>query len=240
MPVNPIITDEKPDTNVLKGNFSNKESRFAAILDAAESVFASSGFEGAKMRQIAERAGVAQGLIHYHFANKKNLFESMIARRSGQINNRRAQMLDSLFTNNARPTIEQVVDALFRPTIESGLSMAKSGGGFSRILVTTANSAEPREQALTERYYDPIARKFINAFLKAEPNLSKEDATWSYMFAIGVGMTMMAKTGRSLRLSDGVCDDGDIELMLQKITPYICGGIRALTQQKDETQKQGE
>jgi len=29
------------------------ESRFDAILDAAESVFASSGYEGAKMRQIA-------------------------------------------------------------------------------------------------------------------------------------------------------------------------------------------
>lgn len=204
------------------------ESRFGAILDAAEYIFASSGYEGAKMRQIAEHAGVAQGLIHYHFGNKEKLFESMVARRSGHINNKRAKLLDGLFVDSTTPSLEDIVTALFRPTIETGLSMAKDGGSFSRILVSFANSAAPREQGLAERYYDPIARKFINAFHKIEPRLSKADAVWAYMFAIGVGMTMMAKTGRSLRLSDGVCDDGNIDEMLKKIVIYICGGIRAL------------
>lgn len=180
------------------------------------------------MRQIAETAGVAQGLIHYHFSNKEKLFESMVARRSGHINDKRAELLDELFTNNTVPELEDLVSALFRPTIETGLSMAKDGGSFSRILVSFANSAESREQGLAERYYDPIAHKFIGAFRRIEPTLSKADAVWSYMFAIGVGMTMMAKTDRSLRLSDGVCDDGNIEEMLEKIVIYICGGIRAL------------
>lgn len=180
------------------------------------------------MREIAERAGVAQGLIHYHFATKEKLFERMVARRSGHINTARADMLAALLEAEGPLELRDVVEALFRPTIEAGITLANDGSAFARILVSMANSAEPRAQDLAEKYYDPIARKFIDALMLAEPELSREDAVWAYMFAIGVGMNMMARTGRSLRLSDGVCDDGNAELMLTKIVPFICGGIQAL------------
>ncbi|MEX0344274.1 MAG: TetR/AcrR family transcriptional regulator [Rhizobiaceae bacterium] len=203
-------------------------SRIAAILDAAEIVFARSGFAGASVREIAERAGVAQALIHYHFKTKENLFEAMTARRSGEINNARAAMLDELLVNPDTVELEHVVEALFRPTIEVGHSLAEDGGGFSRILVSVANSSDERDKRLAEIYYDPIAHKFIDALCRIEPGLTRKDAVWAYMFSIGVGMTMMARTGRSTRLSAGECDDSDIEDMLSEIVIYVCGGIRAL------------
>lgn len=203
-------------------------SRADAILDAAEQVFATSGFAGASMREIANRAGVAQALIHYHFNNKEKLFEAVIGRRSGEINDRRGELLDALLDDPAPPRLEKIVEALFRPTIEKGHSLAKGGGSFSRILVWFANSSDERDLKLAETYYDPIARRFIEAFCRMHPHLSRADAVWAYMFSIGVGMTMMARTGRSMRLSNGECDDSDIETMLQKIVIYVCGGIRAL------------
>ncbi|MFC3614336.1 TetR/AcrR family transcriptional regulator [Lutimaribacter marinistellae] len=202
--------------------------RFDAILDAAEQVFAASGFEGSALREIAERAEVAQGLIHYHFKSKEGLFEAVVARRSDQINGARARRLKEL-RGSAAPRLEAIVDALFRPTIEAGLDQARDGGAYARILVSFANSADPRDQALAETYYDPIAREYISALMEAEPGLTRPNAVWAYMFAIGVGMTMMAKTGRAHRLSDGLCDDGDADQMLDHIIPFICAGIRALT-----------
>ncbi len=204
------------------------ESRQDAILDAAERVFAVAGYQGAPMREIAESAGVAQGLIHYHFKTKEKLFEAMVARRSRQINERRAALVEELFAGATPPALEQIVEALFRPTIEAGLDLARDGGAFARILVSFANSADPRDQKLIETYYDPVAQTFIDALMRVEPGLSRADAVWAYMFAIGVGMTMMAKTGRPGRLSDGLCDDGDAEAMLARIVPFICGGVRAL------------
>ncbi|MFT4960452.1 MAG: AcrR family transcriptional regulator [Paracoccaceae bacterium] len=203
-------------------------SRFDAILDAAEQVFASSGYKGATMREIAEAAQVAQGLIHYHFNNKETLFEKVVARRSDEINDRRAKLLAALFEQNDRPELSDIVDALFRPTIETGLNLARDGGAFARILVSFANSADLRNQNLAEKYYDPIARKYIGALMQVEPGLTRANAVWAYMFAIGVGMTMMAKTGRPGRLSDGECDDGNVDEMLERIVPFICAGIRAL------------
>ncbi|MDQ2089973.1 TetR/AcrR family transcriptional regulator [Marimonas arenosa] len=203
-------------------------ARSDAILDAAELVFANSGYDGAALREIAQRAGVAQGLIHYHFGNKARLFERMVERRSGQINDSRATRLRAL--RAAGPLkLEDLVEALFRPTIETGLELAEDGGGFARILVSMANSSDPVAREMTETYYDPIARDYIAALKKAEPRLSEADAVWAYMFAIGVGMTMMAKTGRPKRLSGGLCDDGDADAMLARIVPFICGGIRELT-----------
>ncbi len=209
--------------------------RFGTILDAAEFIFADKGFNGASMREIATRAGVAQALIHYHFDNKEKLFEAMAARQANAINGARAELLAEILDASDRPKLEDIVEALFRPTIETGKKLSKDGGGYSRILVSIANSSDARDAQLAERYYDPIARKFIEAFTRIEPDLPRKDAVWAYMFSIGVGMTMMAQTGRSKRLSNGLCDDGDIEEMLSEIVIYVCGGIRALVAQKQVT-----
>ena len=214
-------------------------SRSDAILDAAEVVFASSGFNGASIREIANKAGVAQALIHYHFDNKEKLFEATTSRRSTQINSERAKLLDRILAGKNTRTLEKLVEALFRPTIETGHELAGGGGNFSRILVSIANSHQQRDQQLIEQYYDPIAIRFIAAFSEVEPSISHKTATWAYMFSIGVGMTMMAQTGRCFRLSEGACDDSDVETILREIVVYVCGGIRAMVA-RDIASEQGK
>jgi AcrR family transcriptional regulator len=54
------------------------EERRQAVLEAAREVFAESGLAGARTKAIAERAGVAEGLIFKHFKSKEMLFESAV------------------------------------------------------------------------------------------------------------------------------------------------------------------
>jgi len=203
-----------------------------AILDAAERVFALHGFDGASMRQIATGAGVAQALLHYHFGSKEKLFEAMFARRSDAINAERAARLDSLFGDDAGPRLEDLIEALFRPTMEAGHS-GQGGNLFSRILAATANADDERSRSLIGAHYDSIALRFIEAFRRVEPRLGEADAVWAYMFAIGVGMTMMAATGRAGRLSGGACDDGNVDAIMARIVPFITAGIRGLVESAD-------
>jgi len=200
-----------------------------AILDAAERVFALHGFDGASMRQIATEAGVAQALLHYHFGTKEKLYEAMFARRSDAINALRAAELDRLFgpEGQGKPALGDLLEALFRPTVEFGHE-GQAGNLFSRVLAATANADDERSRTLIAAHYDAIARRFIEAFRRILPQLDQADAVWSYMFAIGVGMTMMAATGRAGRLSDGACDDSDVDAVMARLVPFISAGIEAL------------
>jgi TetR/AcrR family transcriptional regulator len=45
------------------------------ILRSARAVFLERGFAGARMREIAERAQINKGLLHYYFRSKEVLFE---------------------------------------------------------------------------------------------------------------------------------------------------------------------
>lgn len=199
------------------------------ILDAAERVFALHGFDGASMRQIATAAGVAQALLHYHFGTKEKLFEAMFARRSDAINAERAARLEALFGADGQgaPSLEDLIEALFRPTMELGHE-GHGGNLFARILAATANADDERSRGLIGAHYDGIAQRFIAAFRKVEPGLAPAEAVWAYMFAIGVGITMMAATGRVGRLSAGACDDSNVDVIMARIVPFITAGIRAL------------
>ncbi len=228
--------DNGQRSNERRGKRDNAAKR-KKILDAAERIFAEFGYAGAGMRQISLEAEVAQALIHYHFDTKERLFEEVVARRSGEINRLREERLKALFENSRKPALENITEVLLRPTIEVGHRLAHSANDFSRILVSTANSADERSIELARRYYDPIARKFIAAFEDVTPGLGHQNAVWAYMFAIGVGMTMMAQTGRPMRLSGGLCDDRDVEAMLARIIPFITAGIRAVVGVEDNRKK---
>lgn len=49
------------------------------ILEAAFTVLSREGYENASIKQIAEEAGVAQGLVHYHFKSKQQLVLAVLA-----------------------------------------------------------------------------------------------------------------------------------------------------------------
>ena len=49
------------------------------ILIAARIVFIAKGFEGARMQEIADQAGINKALLHYYFRSKDKLFEAVFS-----------------------------------------------------------------------------------------------------------------------------------------------------------------
>src|ERR1700761_8235740 len=47
------------------------------LLEAAESVFAKKGYDGAKISDIAEEAGVSVGAVYFRFRDKSALFSAI-------------------------------------------------------------------------------------------------------------------------------------------------------------------
>jgi TetR/AcrR family transcriptional regulator len=51
----------------------------AVILEAAEQVFARTGFQGATMAEIAERAGLPKANLHYYFGTKARMYRAVLS-----------------------------------------------------------------------------------------------------------------------------------------------------------------
>lgn len=47
------------------------------ILEAAKKVFIRKGYDGARMQEIADEAGINKALLHYYFRNKDKLFDAI-------------------------------------------------------------------------------------------------------------------------------------------------------------------
>ncbi|WP_142786117.1 TetR/AcrR family transcriptional regulator [Changchengzhania lutea] len=47
------------------------------ILDAAKNVFQSKGMDGARMQEIADKAGINKAMLHYYYRSKQLLFEAV-------------------------------------------------------------------------------------------------------------------------------------------------------------------
>ena len=61
----------------MKRREAHSEATRRALLRSARSVFAARGFAGAGIEEIADRARVTSGALYHHFANKRDLFQSV-------------------------------------------------------------------------------------------------------------------------------------------------------------------
>jgi len=65
------------------------------ILIAAREVFISKGFDGARMQEIADHAGINKALLHYYFRSKEKLFESVFSEVASNLFPAMRQMLEA-------------------------------------------------------------------------------------------------------------------------------------------------
>lgn len=62
----------------MMGRKSNTEERRREIVAALRHEMATVGYERASTRSIAERAGLAPGLVHYHFSSKQEILHALV------------------------------------------------------------------------------------------------------------------------------------------------------------------
>ena len=65
-----------------KENISSTEQQ---ILEAAQNVFLEKGMDGARMQEIADRAGINKALLHYYFRTKDKLFLTIFRNLIGNL-----------------------------------------------------------------------------------------------------------------------------------------------------------
>ncbi|MBU0995242.1 MAG: TetR/AcrR family transcriptional regulator [Proteobacteria bacterium] len=111
-----------------------KQDKLNQILEAATIVFAESGYAGARMDMIAERAGVNKATIYYNIGNKEKLYEKVLQSIFGnELSNTEEKMRSiSSPVEKLELYITSIAEAIDRnPAIPNIVMWEHASGGMS-------------------------------------------------------------------------------------------------------------
>ena len=177
-----------------------------ALLDAAERLFSQNGIEGTSVRDIIKAAGANLGAINYHFGTKDRLALEVFARRIEPVNRERIARLDALEAGVGRRKLklEQILDALIRPALESEEQGAKNCDDFMRLISRSFQEPNAEVKKFVEQQFAEVAHRFDSAILRAVPGLPAGGPVLAYVLSVRGAAPRVADVA-SVR-PDALCD----------------------------------
>lgn len=195
------------------------------LLDAAEELFSRHGFYGVTIKDIADKVGVHKSLIHYHFTDKQEVFDKVMARRAPVTSGRRMEALDAYDrAAKGRPTVEGALRAF----LDTDLDTYSNGGDGWRhfgALSAQINNTPAWGAEVMDRLYDPVVLRLIGLLRQAMPEATEEDLFWGYHFVNGALTLSLARTGRIDHLSGGKCRSDDFEGIKERMAAFMAHGF---------------
>jgi AcrR family transcriptional regulator len=194
------------------------------LLDAAASVFSARGYTRATTKEIAKAAGVAEGTIYRHFADKKELFGAVFTDRNASNFGAITALPDLAGTKTVRENLQFLLRAI--EDVEANVAPLQaamsSDAELARSLFSEAPPGGRSAPGIT-----PL--KPLSAYLAAEQKLGRvreevdvEDAAFA-LFAI----PFTAVTSRRLAHAAGTTADvdmmGALDVVLKGLEPSGTG-----------------
>lgn len=202
------------------------------IIASARDVFIEQGLDLATVREITLRAEVNVAAINYYFGSKDELISEVLNIMMEPYTSARIAALDACEAKvaPAYPSLEKVAEALVRPMVQ----FSRDSDG-ARPLTRLILQIRSRPREMTTRFFvrrvDPAVFRFIDAFGRAMPLLTRTDVFWRYNFSIGAIMQVLIDsdhaTFRLKQLSGGLCDTDDDEQIIAQLVAYVCAGFQA-------------
>jgi AcrR family transcriptional regulator len=196
------------------------------LIFSAERLFAERGFDGVSVRDIANDAKVNSALVGYYFHGKEGLLAEVYTRHCEPLKRERARLLAEYSQNGTPATLEQILEAFIRPSLESAQG-SEEGRYFSRLrAILSAENSSLLEQLVAETF-DEASRSFINALCKTLPHLSREDVFWRFHFLLGTIYYTATGPHRIRTLSKGKCNPSIPEDTTEELVRFAAAGFKA-------------
>ena len=200
------------------------------ILDAAEALFMTHGFEATSLRLITTAAGVNLAAVNYHFGSKEELFQAVLTRRLDPLNQERVDLLAELEAQFATEPVpcDRTLGAMLIPALRLARDPARGGSNFLRLLGRAYADPAPFIRQFLSAQYAVMIDRFKTAFARALPELPPRELSWRLHFLMGALSYTLAGTDvlkliGELHPEDGIDDDR----LLQRLAPFLLAGLTA-------------
>jgi AcrR family transcriptional regulator len=165
------------------------------ILGAALDLFSERGFDGASTRDIAERAGVTQPLLNYHFHSKDELWQTAADVVFASLTATLSERTDGL------RGVDDLTAA--RLLVREFISFSARNPQLHRIITQECKVDGPRMDWLVERHVRPIYEATVALFerLAARGRVPAIASAHLYYILTGAGPTMFVLGPECRRLT---------------------------------------
>ena len=226
----PAAKARKPAANRV-GRPTGRDSQQTrlAILDGAEALLSERGYEGASIRDIAARCDVQPAAISYHYANKLDLFNAVVARRALIINEARSRALDAELeqVNGDALSIDGLVLNYVAPLLDATSHGEPGWRNFASLMGRLANS--PRGTEMINQHFSEVAGRYMSEFQRALPDMPTERLADGFLYMVSSMLVVCADTGRwEAMLGRAGGARRDSSAILSDLVPFVAGGFKAL------------
>ena len=222
---NPANKEPPPDSPSARASASGVRER---LLDTSELLFAELGYAACTFRAISAQSGINQGLLHYYFTSKQNLFTEVFLRRAHVIAARRIALLDAAEAQSGAGHVP--LETLVRHFLTPALEMAQQGEGgraFVRIHSQLRGEAGDLGLALRRQAFGASTERYVSALRSACPHLSAEAVYWRFNFMVGSYLVVSSQAGRLEDYSGGACAASNMQAALEQLVPFAIAGFLA-------------
>ena len=165
------------------------------ILAAAVDLFSERSFDGATTREIAERAGVTQPLVSYHYKSKDELWRAAVDSLFDALRAAAAERMHGL------RGVDEVTVAKLR--VREFITFSARNPELHRIITQESKADGPRMDYLVERHVRPLYESTVELFerLARDGAVPPIPAAHLYYILTGAGPTMFVLGPECRRLT---------------------------------------
>jgi TetR/AcrR family transcriptional regulator len=211
-----------PPAEPASSNKRNAAATKARILDSGEHEFAARGFAGARLREIAEAAGVQPALIHHYFTDKQGLYRAVLDRALYPTSTESWTLLAS--RRDLEGLLTGFIDMLLRFYAANKNLLAilrhEALSGSSVLVELSRERTLPIIEALSRFLQERQAAGEVRPDIAAEEVILAGMSMVVYPF-VDEGMLQVTLPGAVVR------DEAALERRKQAIIKLLLGGIRA-------------
>lgn len=198
------------------------------ILDAAEVLFAESGFADTSLRQITAKAEVNLASVNYHFGSKKELIQAVLDRYLSIFMPRLDEEFKLLASQKVQPSLQQVFSAFTRPLLELNGVRSRGTAMFLLLLGRGYTDVQGHLRWYFVTQYGEALQRFVELVQTAYPELPNSEIFWRLHFTLGTVVFAMASSEALIDISRADFEEEvSVEELIQRIIPYIAAGVAA-------------
>src|SRR5262245_13134355 len=165
------------------------------ILAAAVDLFSERSFDGATTREIAQRAGVTQPLLNYHYRSKDDLWRAAVDSLFDMLRRAMHDRMEGL------RGVDELTSAKLR--VREFVTFSARHPQLHRIITQESKADGPRMDYLVERHVRPLYESTVELFerLARAGAVAPIAAPHLYYILTGAGPTMFVLGPECQRLS---------------------------------------